>query len=44
MKKNTKKQVIKSARKISYQVRSYSNREIQEFLEEDKKEIKKLKA
>lgn len=40
MKKNIKKQIIKSVRKISYPVRSYSNREVQKFLEEDKKETK----
>ncbi|MDO8609717.1 MAG: hypothetical protein Q7R95_04160 [bacterium] len=36
--------IIKPVRMISYPVRSYSDVEIKEFLEKDKKEIRKLKA
>jgi len=35
--------VIEPVRTLSYQVRSYSDKEIKEFLEEDKKEAKELK-
>jgi len=35
--------IIEPVRMISYPVRSYSDREIKEFLEEDKKETKELR-
>lgn len=35
--------IIEPVRMISYPVRSYSNEEIKEFLEEDEKETEKLK-